>query len=85
MTSASKFDGAALADRVQELACDLPDGASLVIFMIIDMGGGSFASTVAATRPPNEFAPVVRRWLERYDAGELMATDGLRATRKPDA
>jgi hypothetical protein len=85
MTGPATQEGAeALAEHFGKLADMVPDGTALLVFLMADMGS-HFETTVAATCAPDQFAPVIRRWLERYDAGELMATSGLRASGTPDA
>lgn len=77
---ATKAGAETLAKMVGGLAEQVPDGCGLLIFLMADMGD-HFETTVAATLSPHLFAPVLRRWLERYDAGEAMATAGLRPER----
>jgi hypothetical protein len=57
-----------LAALTREILDQLPDGMDLVMFFIAD-NGDSFEAQVAASAPPQVFAPVVRGWLERYDSG----------------
>ena len=82
MTAPATKEGAAkLAGMVGALSSEIPEGCALLIFLMADMDT-HFETTVAATCSPDQFAPIIRRWLERYDAGETMATEGMRS---PDA
>lgn len=69
MSDLIKDAAEAMARRVAEMAKELPTGIGLLIFMIADMGS-HYETRVVASMRPDDFAPVVRRWLERYDAGE---------------
>jgi len=51
------------------LKATLPEGGEMVVFVILDMGS-NYESGLIATLPPAVFAPVLRDWLKRYDAGE---------------
>jgi len=59
----------ALANKIAKLVGSLPEGISMVVFLSAEQGD-DIETIVLATLPPDRFAPVVRRWLERYDAGE---------------
>jgi hypothetical protein len=78
---ATKAGAEELARMVGKLGETIPEGCALLIFLMADMET-HFETTVAATCSPDQFAPVLRRWLERYDAGDHMAVMG---TRGPDA
>ena len=58
-----------VAQAIIDLGERLPNGVHLVAFLIVDMGP-QFESVVTATLNPAEFAPVLRTWLKRFDAGE---------------
>jgi hypothetical protein len=59
----------ALAGLMGSLHEQLPDGVECVVFLIADTGP-AFEAVCAASTSPEVFAPVLRRWLERYDAGD---------------
>jgi hypothetical protein len=65
----SEKDAAKVAGVVRSIYEELPDGVELVVFVLTDIGP-AFEAVVAASISPDAFAPVIRRWLERYDAGE---------------
>ena len=70
MTGPATEKGAArLAALTKQMVDLLPDGVGMVMFMIHNDDDG-FRSTVASSVGPDVFAPVLRLWLERYDAGE---------------
>jgi hypothetical protein len=58
-----------LAEMVDGLTEKLPAGLGFVVFLVADVGD-HFEAILAASIPPEDFAPVLRRWLARYDAGE---------------
>jgi hypothetical protein len=62
---------------VEAIAQRMPPGVHLVLFMITDEGQQFFAA-LAATMPPEEFAPIIRDWLAKYDAGEVGKATTLR-------
>jgi hypothetical protein len=55
--------------KLAAMKAALPPGGEMVVFLIMDVGA-NFESGLLATLPPAVFAPVIRGWLERYDAGE---------------
>ena len=68
MRSEAEEDAVRLMRLVREA---LPARMAFVILLIDDLGNGVIGSEVMATLPPDAFAPILRRWLERYDAGEI--------------
>jgi hypothetical protein len=78
MTGPATKEGAELlASLVGDAARVMPEGCAMLIFLMADMDD-HFETTVAATCQPDQFAPVIRRWLERYDAGEATPQTGPR-------
>jgi hypothetical protein len=59
----------ALAGIVGSITEQLPDGVECVIFLLTDVGP-AFEAVCASSTTPDVFAPVLRRWLERFDAGD---------------
>ena len=57
------------ARHLAELKMSLPPGGEMVVFVIMDMGE-NWETGLVATLPPAAFAPVLRDWLARYDAGD---------------
>ena len=72
--AATKDDAEALAAKLGEIVRALPEGLILVNFMIADLGS-HYETVVVANGSAEDFAPVIRRWLERYDAGEAVGHD----------
>jgi len=62
-------DPAELARQIAAMKASLPPGAEIVVFVILDQGS-NYESGVVASTLPSVFAPVLRDWLKRYDAGE---------------
>ena len=70
MAGPATEEGAArLADLFGQMVDQLPDEMGIVVFLIAD-DGEQFQATVSSSLPPEAFAPVVRRWLERFEAGK---------------
>jgi len=57
------------AKLLGKLVETLPADVDLAMFLICD-DGDKYQSVLVATLSPAAFAPVLRGWLERYDAGE---------------
>lgn len=72
--------GEKLARITAQITDELPEGVECVVFLIADVGL-VFEAVCASSTTPDAFAPVIRRWLERYDAGEAPG----RLVRLPDA
>ena len=71
MTDKAHKVSADLEALMAELGEHLPEGLAFVAFLSVDTGD-AFHTRVVANAPPQLFAPIVRAWLERYDAGEAM-------------
>ena len=69
MTDASEAMGVASAEALARFCDTLPEGVEFVLFVIAD-DGEKYQSVLTSTLSTDEFVPVLRGWLKRYDAGE---------------
>jgi hypothetical protein len=65
----TKANAEAMARRMAAVVADLPEGMGLVA-VLFTIGDKTFDAALLGNTKPQQFAPVLRRWLERYDRGE---------------
>jgi hypothetical protein len=59
----------AAEEMAESLMSARPPGIDYVIFVIAD-AGDQFETVLTASLLPSTFAPILRTWLARYDAGD---------------